>query len=75
MEVGEELDDDAEYIEIEDPKSEPLEYISENENTPKDDSFMHMLDDRKGSFPNLNTILPPDGNGSEQGRGPTVFFF
>lgn len=66
---AEELEDEAEYIEIDDPKSEPIEYVSENENsTAKEDSFMqHLLEDPKNSFSSITATIPQDGNGSEQG--------
>lgn len=65
----EDLEDEAEYIEIDDPKSEPIEYISENENsTAKEDSFMqHLLEDPKNSFSSITAAIPQDGNGTEQG--------
>ncbi|GLV42750.1 bric a brac 2 [Carabus blaptoides fortunei] len=61
-----EEDEAEDYIEIEDPKIEPLEYISENENVGmKDDNLVHLLENQKNSFGNISAVLP-DGNVSDQ---------
>lgn len=67
-------DEQAEYVEIQNPKHEPVEYISDNdESNIKDENLSHILD-QKQMFTNV-TAVPTENNASDQGKSEYLLIF
>lgn len=65
--------DQAEYIEIQNPKHEPVEYISDTEDTNIKDESLHIID-QKQAYTNIATSATDTG-GQDQGKNSFIFYY